>query len=75
MWESLKTAQNWADVTKSYKELVEQYKDFGYDLVNIKEELEFYISAIPVIFLAGAFIHLYFFRKSQCQIAKLEGEK
>lgn len=75
MWESLKNPQNWADVTKSYKELMEQYKEFGYDLLNIKKDLEFYISAIPVIFLGGAIIHLYFFRKSQCQMAKLEGEK
>ncbi len=38
MWDFFKNAQNWTDITKSYRVLVDEYKEFGKDLLNIKEE-------------------------------------
>jgi hypothetical protein len=61
------------EILDKYKDLVDQYKTFGYDLLNIKENLEFYLTALPTIFLAAAFVHLYYFRKAQTKIAYLEG--
>lgn len=34
-----KDAQSMRDIVDKYKDLVDQYKTFGYDLLNIKEDL------------------------------------
>jgi hypothetical protein len=71
MWGLMKYGQSWSELTEKYNEIIEEYKKFGLDLIDIKKDLEFYLSIIPVVFLTGAIVHLYFFRKAHTKIAKL----
>ena len=39
MWGFLKSTQSWSDISDKYKDLAEQYKGFGSDLIKVKEDL------------------------------------